>query len=106
MILKDVKTLLDIQTDEIDDKLNVIIEIVQRRLCRLLAVKDVPEELEYIITEVSVKRFNRVGSEGLSTHTVEGETSVFANEFEDYKEDIESYLAEHHSENAKVVRFI
>ena len=30
-----------------------------------------PEEMEYIILDVSVIRFNRIGSEGLSSHSVE-----------------------------------
>ena len=47
-ILENVKELLG-NPKNIDDKLNVIIELTQKRLGNLLSVKEVPEELEYII---------------------------------------------------------
>ena len=77
----------------IDDKLNVIIELTQKRLGNLLSVKEVPEELEYIVIEVSVIRFNRIGSEGVSSHSVEGESMSFNDDdFDSYDKDIRSWL--------------
>lgn len=91
-ILENVKELLG-NPKNIDDKLNVIIELTQKRLGNLLSVKEVPEELEYIVVEVSVIRFNRIGSEGISSHSVEGESMSFNDDdFDSYDKDIRSWL--------------
>ena len=74
-VIDDVKALLGIEDE--DSKLNVIITLTENRLKALLGQKEVPSELEYIVTEVSIARFNRIGSEGLSGHTVEGEALTF-----------------------------
>ena len=62
-VLNDVKLLLGLQTD--DEKLDTIVRLTESRLKALLSVQIIPDELEYIITEVSIKRFNRIGSEGV-----------------------------------------
>lgn len=91
-ILENVKELLG-NPKNIDDKLNVIIELTRKRLGNLLSVKEVPEELEYIVIEVSVIRFNRIGSEGVSSHSVEGESMSFNDDdFDSYDKDIRSWL--------------
>ena len=91
-ILENVKELLG-NPKNIDDKLNVIIELTQKRLGNLLSVKEVPEELEYIVVEVSVIRFNSIGSEGVSSHSVEGESMSFNDDdFDSYDKDIRSWL--------------
>ena len=51
-----------------------------------------PEELNYIILDVAIIRFNRIGSEGLSSHTVEGESLSWSdNDFAGYMDDIRAY---------------
>ena len=43
--------------------------------------------------DVSVIRFNKIGSEGLSSHTVEGESQSWSsNDFAGYMDDIQAYL--------------
>ena len=57
---------------------------------------DVPlfEELSYIITEIAVVRYNRIGSEGLSSHSVEGESQSWSDtDFAPYQEEIDAYKA-------------
>jgi len=49
--------------------------------------------MDYIILEVSVIRYNRIGSEGLSAHSVEGESLSWSdNDFSGYMDDIRAYL--------------
>ena len=59
--LENVKMLLSIDDDKQDELLKIIINNTEKRLVSLLPVdiEEVPERLEYIIEEVSVKRFNR-----------------------------------------------
>ncbi len=59
---------------------------------KLLDVEEVPTELEYIVTEVSIVRYNKIGSEGVTSHSVEGETMSFSdNDFKGYLDDIEAW---------------
>ena len=105
-ILENVKELLG-NTKNIDDKLNVIIELTQKRLGNLLSVKEVPEELEYIVIEVSVIRFKRIGSEGVSSHSVEGESMSFNDDdFDSYDKDIRSWLNNQSDLKKGSVRFL
>lgn len=77
-----------------DPQLQLILDGTTKRLKSLLGGIDPPEELEYIILEVAVIRYNRIGSEGLSAHSVEGESQRFgADDFAAYREDIRNYLS-------------
>lgn len=95
-MLEDLKSLLGLpeETDEkLDKRLNLILSGTKSRLKSLLGGIEPPEELNYIILEVSVIRYNRIGSEGLSAHTVEGESQSFSsNDFAGYMDDIQAYL--------------
>lgn len=98
-MLDNVKRLLGIreETDdpERDELLNWIIESANARLKNLLGGLDVPKSMEHIVVEVAVIRFNRIGSEGLSSHTVEGESLSFGdNDFSGFMDEIEAYLDE------------
>lgn len=76
-------------TEEVTSLLNTIISITSQRLQLRLGVSAVPAELEYIVVEVSIVRFNRIGSERLTSHNVEGETMTWNSE-----DDFKPYLAE------------
>jgi len=107
-VLSKVKLLLGIEDNSLDTKLNLIIENVTDRLKLLIGVSlytdDIPEELTFIVTEVSVSRYNRLGSEGLSTHIVEGEHASFADtDFSPYKAEIQAYLDSQKADDEKVV---
>ena len=73
----------------------------------LLGGLDVPESLNYVVTEVSVKRFNRIGSEGITSHTVEGESMSFTdNDFAEFAGDIQAYLDSVAAAKKGKVRFL
>lgn len=76
-----------------DERIAVIVDNTTRRLKTLLGGLSVtPDELEYIVVEVAVKRFNRIGSEGVSSHGVEGETMSWSdNDFDEFKDDIAAW---------------
>lgn len=96
--LSDVKLILGLPDSSQDEKLDTIIRITKSRLCALIEAKACPSELEYIVIEVAVRRFNRIGSEGMKTHEVEGETIAFRdNDFSDYMDDISAWKKSHSS---------
>lgn len=106
MVLDDIKKLLG-DLEGRDGLLEVIVSLTQHRLETLLGVEEVPDELEYIVTEVSVSRFNRIGSEGISSHTVEGESMSFSsNDFEPYTDDIEAWRLSNKESRTGRVRFL
>lgn len=73
-MIEDLKALLGLP-EEIDgaleNKLLLILKATKQRLRFLLGGLEPPEEMNYIILDVSIIRFNRIGSEGLSSHSVE-----------------------------------
>nr|DAI09751.1 MAG TPA: tail connector protein [Caudoviricetes sp.] len=104
-VIDDVKALLGIEDE--DNKLKVIITLTENRLKTLIGQTEVPSELEYIVTEVSIARFNRIGSEGLSGHTVEGEALTFKdNDFDQYADDIQTWRDAQSNQDIGRIRFL
>lgn len=99
--LEDVKLLLDIFPDEedavLDRKLSLIIGNAQRQVLSYLSseTKEVPEELSYIVTEMAVARFNRIGNEGMSSYTQEGESITYGSDISPYLTAIQSWNEKH-----------
>ena len=94
-MLKDLKLLLgmDPKDDSQDDKLLWILSSARARLKVLLGGVDPPAEMEHIITEAAVIRFNRIGSEGMTINTVEGENLHFKrNDFAGILDEINAWL--------------
>lgn len=106
-MLNNLKLFLGITDETLDSKLKLIISNTTARLTILLGGIEPPEELEHIILEASVNRFNRIGSEGMKTHTVEGETITFTDDdFSEFKDEIQAYLDSQKTITKGKVRFI
>lgn len=106
-MLDDLKLLIGIEDNTHDNLLSYILESVSSRLANLLGVDEIPEEMEYIVVEVSVIRFNRVGSEGIGSHSVEGESMSFTNnDFDQYKNEIQTFIDRNAELNRGKVRFL
>lgn len=108
-MLQDVLNLLGFSEDDIDtvERLKVIIASVQQRLLLLIGGTEVPDKLSYIVTEVSIARYNRIGSEGVSSHSVEGESMTYIeDDFAPYMTEIEAYLTSISGGTKGVVRFL
>ena len=96
-MLSNLIILLGLNESELDDamesKLNLIISGATARLKLLLGGAEPPEEMNHIILDVSAARFNRIGSEGLTGHTVEGESLSFTdNDFSQFSDEIQAWL--------------
>ena len=108
-MLDKIKVFLDISIDdtELDEKLEYIIDNAKARLKMLLGGIEPPEDLEYVICDAAVIRFNRLGSEGMTSHSVEGESLSFVDDdFAAYKEDIQAWLEKQKESNRGKVRFL
>lgn len=107
-MLEQIKQLLGLTDDTSrDDLLATIMNLATARLKLLLGGIEPPEELEHIIVELSVARFNRIGSEGLSSHSVEGESLSFTeNEFTPFLSEIQAFLDGQKENTRGKVRFL
>ncbi|WP_086349931.1 phage head-tail connector protein [Candidatus Enterococcus clewellii] len=96
-MIEQVKLFLGI-TDEIQDKLlQLIVEDSNDRIIAVInmfaklnetePVKDIPEELKFVHRDVSIKRFNKINSEGASSDSEEGRSisweASYLSEYED-----------------------
>lgn len=93
-----------------DNLLNLIVANTEASLKVKLhkkATEKVPDELNYILLEVAVRRFNRLKNEGMANYSQEGETITFnSNDFDDFKDDINKYLIDNEVQSRGVARFI
>lgn len=99
IIAEDVKALL---SGNIDDKLEVIERRTNERLVSLLNVEDVPKEFDYISYEVTLKRFNRIGQEGMQSYSQEGLSMAFPDsDFDEYADVIDEWKNRNDSESKR-----
>ncbi|MFC7364535.1 MULTISPECIES: phage head-tail connector protein [Bhargavaea] len=93
-ILMRVRTLLDIKDGLQDDALEEIVGSRIEHLKLELESDTVPEALSFIIVELAVRRFNRLGSEGMKGESVEGHSVNFyglEDEFKPYQRLIDRF---------------
>lgn len=74
-------------------KIEVIQQLTEQRLKALIKRDTVPAELDYIVTEVTLRRYNKIGLEGITSYSQEGLTEQFdMNDFEPFMDDINAWL--------------
>ncbi|MBL1225371.1 phage head-tail connector protein [Enterococcus sp. BWR-S5] len=90
--LEEVKRSLEIEDTEIDKQLEDFIKRISSQLCvRLGFLESVPETLNYIVVECTIKRFNRKGNEGMNSYGQEGESISYGQLLDEFEDDIEAY---------------
>ena len=75
-------------------QVEVIYNNIAERLLHRIKDTEVPLELEYIVDEATIRRFNRIGSEGMKSESVEGHSVTYIDEDElaPYESAIVAYL--------------
>ena len=74
-LLDRVKLLLGVQNQ--DALLLELIEMTNQKLMSYLKVDILPIEFEWIVVELTIQRFNRIGSEGMSSESTDGGSNVY-----------------------------
>ncbi len=108
-MLENLKLLLGFSAEdtEPDTKLRLILSQTTARLKLLLGGIDPPAEMDHIIIDVSIMRFNRIGSEGYSSHSVEGENVSFTDsDFASFMTEIQAWLDMQKGSSRGKVRFL
>ena len=106
-MLDNLKMMLGIDDAEQDVKLNLILSNTKARLKLLLGGIEPPEEMNHIVLDVAIMRFNRIGSEGLASHSVEGESLTFSDhDFDGFANEIQAWLDTQNESTRGKVRFL
>ena len=90
LLLNRIKTLLQIQDN--DELIYEIIEITKEKILNYINKEELPKELEFILVEMAVSRFNKIGSEGFSSESTDGKSISYEDDFENYKQYLDDYL--------------
>ena len=98
MTLSDYRVLLDISEDTYEkDKAKIIKiwDITEKQLRVKLKADKIPEKLDFIVPSIVVKRYNRLGFEGMEQHSQSEETiSYNLDDFGEFQDEINDYLEE------------
>lgn len=87
-ILKQVKELKGITDTVQDSQINALIDLTEQALLSHLpdGTTEIPDKFGYVVTDITVKRYNRLGAEGLKKKSVEGLTLEFSDsDFDQYQ---------------------
>ena len=90
MLLNRVKILLG--TDDNDELVNEIIELTKDKILNYINEAELPKELEFILIELAIQRYNRIGSEGIVSENIDGKSVSYEDDFETYKPHLNFYM--------------
>ena len=108
-MLTEIKRTLEITDTTLDAQLNDFIKRITDRLLLRLGVPTLPAELQFIVVETTVKRFNLKGNEGMTSYSQEGESISYGDLLDEYREDIALWINNRDrlvDSNLGIVRFI
>ena len=99
MSLQVVETLLGVKAEDDSRISQLYLRYNAQLLARLKrsksAISAVPTELEYIVEELTIARFNRLGSEGISSENLDGHSATYEDiNLFSYEADISAYLTQ------------
>ena len=89
MLLNRIKTLLQINDN--DELIYEITEITKEKILNYINEKELPKELEFILIELAIERFNKIGSEGIASESIDGKNVSYDDSFENYKVYLDDY---------------
>lgn len=89
-MLTRVKTILNVQGQDI--LLEELISLVSEKVFAYIGEHHIPQHLEWIVVELAIQRFNRIGSEGMSVEGVDGNSNSY---FEDELTPFYAFLDEY-----------
>ena len=91
MLLNRIKTLLGIP--DIDELIYEITELTKSKILNYINEVELPLELEFVLVELTIQRYNRIGSEGIASESVDGKSVSYEDIFENYKPYLDDYIS-------------
>lgn len=104
-ILNEIKISLRLSSSDKDELLLSLISRSTRQVLNYIKEDKLPEELEYIVIELVIARYNRIGSEGLNSENSDGVSFSYNNNvLDDYRNDLDRYINNKNSASNNRVR--
>ena len=91
MLLNRIKTLLNVEGNE--NLIYEIVNITESKILNYINASEMPKELEFVLIELSVQRFNRIGSEGIASESIDGKSVSYDDDFTGYKHYLDDYIS-------------
>ena len=91
MLLNRIKTLLNVEGNE--ELITEIVNITEDKILNYINASEMPIELEFVLIELSVQRFNRIGSEGIASESIDGKSVSYDDDFTGYKHYLDDYIS-------------
>lgn len=92
-ILNEVKITLGLSSSDKDELLSSLIQRSSNQVTNHINEKTLPNELEYIVIELAIARYNRIGSEGIKSENSDGVSFSYKDDLlEDYKKDLNKWI--------------
>ena len=91
MLLNRIKTLLNVEGNE--ELITEIVNITESKILNYINATEMPVELEFVLIELSVQRFNRIGSEGIASESIDGKSVSYDDDFTGYKHYLDDYIS-------------
>ena len=91
MLLNRIKTLLGIPDN--DELIYEITELTKSKILNYINEVELPLELEFVLVELTIQRYNRIGSEGIASESVDGKSVSYEDVFENYKPYLDDYIS-------------
>lgn len=113
-VIDDVRIMLGFSEDDIAEstdlgkKIRLMIANAEKQVLVYLPgdTTVVPKSLWYIVTELAIIRFNRIGNEGMASYSQEGESITFGDDISPYLPAMQAYLSMLDDNTKGVVRFL
>lgn len=89
-----VKTYLGIDDNLQDALLQQMIDDYTRRVNNYISAETLPTELQWVVRELTIIRYNRIGSEGMQSESEEGKSQTYkdGDPFDSFRDDLDKYL--------------
>ena len=91
MLLNRIKTLLNIEGNE--NLIYEIVNITESKILNYINASEMPKELEFVLIELAIQRFNRIGSEGIASESIDGKSVYYDDDFIGYKHYLDDYIS-------------
>ena len=91
MLLNRIKTLLNIEGNE--ELILEIVNITESKILNYINASEMPQELEFVLIELAIQRFNRIGSEGIASESIDGKSVSYDDDFVGYKHYLDDYIS-------------
>lgn len=104
-MLEEIKMSLGISSPDKDGLLTSLISRCSQPVINYIQETVIPPELEYIVIELAIARYNRIGSEGLKSENTDGVSfSYNDNLMDNYKYDLDIWIKKNSTQSSANVR--